>query len=811
MRIRVELSCVFACALAPALAAPLAEATEAPRREKVLLQVQPARDWREATPLGNGRLGALVHGRAADERVTLNHEALFNWARRGEMPDLSGLLPKVRALLDEGRFADANRLYPDALGKSGYKSASGKFFPAFDLRLRCSTKGVFRGYRRELDLRRGVATVRWADDGGAWERTAFVHCAAGADGPLVMRLRRVGEPFSLALSLPRHDLIDYPGYGGWDDFSTRADAHGVYSSVKTPDGLDFCGAARLVSTDGAVSAAEGALRVEGAHEAVLVADVLDKPLAAADFGRLLARFDGEPFDALCAAHGAAFARRFDATTLSLAAPDAAQESNERLLLDAYTARPDVRLVEKMADFGRYLLLASSGFGCARPANLQGVWNGDYSPAWGCTYFLDENVAMMYWQALRGGMAETLLPLFDLLDARQEDFRVNARRLWGCRGFVLPLYMGDRGGLKGDFQPHCVYWTGAGAWIAAFYWDYWLWTGDRAFLRGRAWPFLREVARFYEDFLCEGADGFLHAVPAVSPENSPTLVGAAADAGGRRCDVSVDPTMEVALVRELLMHALRAAQILEAEDAETARWRAMLAKLPPYKTNARGALREWLDDRCQDNDRHRHLSHLYPLFPGRDISPHRNPALFHAARAAAEARLATGLPDQTGWSLAHLACVWARLGEGDRALECLELLLRCCTGPNLFTRHNDWRGMGVTLELMHGTREPLQLDAAYGFAAAVQEMLLGVEEDGALELLRARPSAWKHGAVKGLNAPGGLRVDLSWADGEWRATIALEEGFPARAFEVYPPGAASSCRVSLKPGERASLSGPLLAQ
>ena len=774
---------------------------------KTLLQALPARDWREATPLGNGRLGALVHGRASDERVALNHEALYNWARRGEMPDLSAHLPELRRLLAEGRFAEAERLYPDLLKASGYKGSSGKFFPAFDLRLRCATDGAFRGYARELDLERGVCTVRWTDDGGAWERTAFVHCArragdeAGASGPLVLRVRRVGAPFSVAASLPRHDLVDFPGYGGWDDFSTEARGRAVLSTVRTPDGLHFSGCVRVLETDGEAIAAGDRLAVRAAREAVFLVDVRDVPLGFDEFEAALARFDGESFGSLLAAHAAAFSERFGATRLALAPPDASQESNERLLLDAYSGAVDARLVEKMADFGRYLLLASSGFGCARPANLQGVWNGDYSPAWAAAYFFNENVQLMYAQALRGGMPETLLPLFDLLDRFKDDFRANARRLWGCRGILLPVFMGDRSGLKDNFQPHCVHWTGAGAWIASFHWDYWLWTGDRAFLRDRAWPFLREVALFYEDFLAPGPDGLLHAAPAISPENKPTVDGRAENG------VSADPTMEIALVRELLTNALAAAAELGVEDAQTARWREMLGRLPSYRTRPDGALCEWIDPRFGDNDRHRHLSHLYPLFPGREIAPHRDAALFEAARRAAEARLATGLADQTGWSLAHLACVWARLGEGDRALGCLEMLLRCCTGPNLFTRHNDWRGMGVTLEALHGTQPAIQLDAAYGFAAAAQEMLLGADETS-LRLLPALPRAWTRGSVAGLRAPGGLRVDIEWGDSGWRAELSLAPSFPPRNVDAFVPGKAAPERIVLAPGGRAELSGSI---
>ena len=761
---------------------------------KILLQTLPARDWREATPLGNGRLGALVHGRASDERVALNHEALYNWALRGETPDLSPRLPELRRLLAEGRFAEAERLYPDLLEKSGYRGRSGKFFPAFDLRIRCATEGAFRDYARELDLERGVCTVRWTDDGGAWERTAFVDCSEGARGALWIRVRRDGAPFSIALSLPRHDLLDYPGYGGWDAFSTEARDREIRSTVKTNDGLHFCGLVRVLETDGDAAADGDRISVASAHEVVLRADV-----QPCDSGTL------EPptprtFERNLSAHASAWASRFDASRIELAPPEAPQESNERLLLDSYSGAVDARLVEKMSDYGRYLLLASSGFGCARPANLQGVWNGDYAPAWGATYFFDENVELMYAQALAGGLPETLLPLFDLVDRFRDDFRTNARRLYGCRGLLLPVFMGDRSGLKDNFQPHCVYWTGAAAWIAASYFDHWLWTNDRAFLRDRAFPFLREAALFYEDFLFEGPDGLLHAAPAISPENRPTVDGRAENG------VSADPTMEIALVRELLSNALAAAAELGVDDAQTARWREMLAKLPPYRTNERGALCEWIDPRFGDNDRHRHLSHLYPLFPGREIAPHRDPALFEAARRAAEARLATGLPDQTGWSLAHLACVWARLGEGDRALGCLELLLRCCTGPNLFTRHNDWRGMGVTLEMLHGASPPVQLDAAYGFRAAVQEMLLQSDES-AIRLLPALPRAWTRGRAENLRAPGGLSVSVEWDGPAVRATLALDAAFPARRVDVHVPGETEPRRIGLAPGRSLTLDPP----
>ena len=770
--------------------------------EKVILQAYPANDWRDATPVGNGRIGVLVHGRASDERLTLNHEALFNWSAHSEPPDLSSYLPELRHLLDEGRFAEADRLYPGLLEKAATKGRSGKFFPTFDLRMRFRTCGAFRDYARELDMEHGICKVRWSDEGGAWERIVFADCFRNAAGAVIVRIRREGEPFQMTLSLPQHDLIDYRGYGGWDAFSSAAVGDAIYSSLKTNDGLDFRGMARIVSTDGTVSEVSGAdapssaIVVEGASFADIVVDVHDAPPTFDEFTALLASYDGVSFDAIQEAHSLAFAERFDAYAVSLCPADAQQESNERLLLDSYRGGVDSRLVEKMADFGRYLLLSSSGFGCSFPANLQGLWNGDYTPAWCCAYFLNINIQMAYWQSLRGGMAETLVPLFDLCDWMIGDFRANARRLYGCRGILLPVFMDACSGFKHNPQPHCVYWTGSSAWVASLYFEYWRHTGDMAFLRDRAWPFMREASLFHEDFLADRGDGFLHSYPSISPENHP--LGDFDGAGN--VSVGIDATMDIALVRELLSNCLSAAEAIQYQGPEIVRWREMLGQLPPYKTNATGALREWLDDRLLDNDHHRHLSHLYSLFPGREISRRRTPELFEAARRAAGARLATGLADQTGWSLAHLACVWARLGEGDRALECLELILRCCTGPNLFTRHNDWRGMGVTPEMRHGASPPIQLDAAFGFAAAVQEMLLG-EDGDALEVLPALPSKWGRGAVHGLRVRGGIVVDIEWSPTATHAAFQLLNGFPACEIDVFMPGRDEPVKVALQPGAR----------
>jgi alpha-L-fucosidase 2 len=264
--------------------------------------------------------------------------------------------------------------------------------------------------------------------------------------------------------------------------------------------------------------------------------------------------------------------------------------------------------------------------------------------------------------------------------------------------------------------------------------------------------MKEVALFYEDFLVSGPDGRLQFSPSLSPENTPAIAEPSL--------VTVNATMDVAVARELLGNLCQACDRLDCEAEGVCRWRSMLARLPDYQVNEDGALREWLHPDLKDNYHQRHLSHLYPVFPGLEVTKESDPVLFAAARVAVEKRLVIGLTSQTGWSLAHLACTYARLGEGDRALECLELLTRSCVGPNLFTYHNDWRSQGVTMFWGPGSRPPFQIDANLGFTAAILEMLAFTTPD-MIKVLPALPRRWPSGRIIGLRCRGGGELDLAW--------------------------------------------------
>jgi alpha-L-fucosidase 2 len=323
--------------------------------------------------------------------------------------------------------------------------------------------------------------------------------------------------------------------------------------------------------------------------------------------------------------------------------------------------------------------------------------------------------------------------------------------------------------------------------------------------------MEQVALFYEDYLFEGEDGRLVVAPSLSPENRPDVphTGLA----------TVNATMDVAIAREVLGNLCAACEMLGIRAQEIARWRGMLDRLPPYEVNPEGAMREWLWPGLADNYHHRHQSHIYPVFPGIEVTAESDPELYEACRVAVEKRLVVGLASQSGWSLAHMANIYARLGEGERALECIELLTRAATGPNLFTYHNDWRGQGLTL---HGPNPPFQIDANFGLTAAVLEMLV-FSRPGTIKLLPALPAAWERGSARGIACRGGVVVDVDWDLGARRVRATLTSRtaqqvtvkFPASlaALTTEAPAAASPYgpsyrKVDLPEGQAVALDATL---
>ncbi|MEW6751406.1 MAG: glycoside hydrolase N-terminal domain-containing protein [Candidatus Latescibacterota bacterium] len=741
-----------------------------------LVMRQPATRWQDALPTGNGAIGAMLYGQIRSEVILLNHEALYRPRHRGPLLDISDLLPELRSLIDEGRYGEARALPPRAHAERG-GAAEGStsnytdpYQPLGDLRLHGPTAGAFRAYRRGIDLDTGRVWARWEDQGCEVCREVFV---SRASDTVWVRMRgslpgRITQRLRLAPHDP--DVDQGPGWSTQRQLepavfaaSVEGPAAGstagttVVATVPRQGWLTLTGRFPGAWAYGAVarvSTRGGLVRVEGEEVACQDADefvvqvrlfVREDPEVAVARLRVELAQERPDFDAAFAAHAAVHRELFARTALDLPAGEPA--SIEELLLQAYDGEAPTPLVQALFEYGRYLLICSSRPG-GWPANLQGIWNGDHAPAWNADIHTDENVQMNYWQALPGNLPEVCLPCFDYFERFLEDYRDNARKLYGCGGILVPIAQTTHGVA---FPTVWANWISAAGWLGQLFYDYYLHTGDRRFLRERALPWLHQVAAFYEDFLQDGPDGRLRFSPSLSPENTP--------AGEGMDLVTVNATMDVAVCREVLAHLCQGCRVLGIEAEGVARWEGMLTRLPEYQVNPDGALCEWLHPRFQDNYHHRHLSHLYPLFPGFEITEETHPALFAACRTAIEKRLVIGLASQTGWSMAHMACLYARLGEGNRALACIDILARSSLGPNLFTYHNDWRDMGLSLSGW-GRVPPFQIDANLGTAAAVLEMLV-FSRPGFIKLLPAVPDRWECGCLRGASCRGGIRLDLEW--------------------------------------------------
>lgn len=757
--------------------------------------------WREALPAGNGRLGAAVYGGVHHETIMLTHGDLWWQSRTPELPDVSERLADMRRLMLAGREAEAEPMLIRELQNLGYDPVMAVPLPLGDLTIRCEVGEGFKHYSRELDMQTGEIIVRWQDRGAAFERALFV---SRPDDMVVMELR-AEEPSAVraGLSLGLHDPADVKRPPGRPeaplptDAESGADGAYVWYAARSDDGSEFGAVARIVPADGSLAADGAETVVEGAGKVLVFLRMFVSGSREAEWARLKAELAAEQrgYRELLAAHVREHRGLFDRVSLDLSA-GGRERSNEELLLEAYQGEAPLALVEKMWAYGRYLLISSSREG-GNPCHLYGLWCGEYRGFWAFN-MANENLQMMYWQALSGRMPELLLTVFDYMERLLDDFRSNARHLFGCRGIFIPAPTAPDSGLVKTLAPHIVHWTGAAGWVAQHYYDYYLYTGDREFLRNRALPFLREVALFYEDFFVVGEDGRLLSCPSNSPENRPGN-----GAGGPK-GTTINATMDFAIAKEVLSRLVAGAEEEGMYPGEIPVWKELLRRIPDYQVNEDGAVREWMHPSYDDEYHHRHQSHLYPVFPGKEMTKEKDPVLFEAFWTAVRKRLVVGIKEQTGWSLAHMANLYARLGEGDLALECLDLLSRSSVINNFYTLHNDWRQMGIGLAMDWA---PVQLDANMGWTAAVQEMLL-YSEPGLLKILPALPSKWRRGRVQGLSACGGIEVDIGWDGEQGRLEVKLASSTADQRVLVKLPEGAETveghCTLRSTAGQRAPL-------